>query len=101
VVRGPQLDLEELARSLAAQKKGAVQLCFERELKRDPRLKGSALVQVTLEPPHRLGAVAVRDDLQRPSFTKCVREAMRSLDFPNLEEDVTVELPFALKSPEL
>ncbi|MGC4120395.1 MAG: AgmX/PglI C-terminal domain-containing protein [Myxococcales bacterium] len=100
VARGPSVDLEELARSLATQKKGAVQLCFERELKRDPRLKGSAMVQVTLEAPHRVGAITVRDDLDRASFTKCVKTAMKALDFPNLSEDVTVELPFALKTPD-
>ncbi|HEY3446561.1 MAG TPA: AgmX/PglI C-terminal domain-containing protein [Myxococcales bacterium] len=100
VVRESLVDLEELARSLAAQKKGAVQLCFERELKRDPRLKGSAMVRVTLEAPHRIGSISVQDDLDRHSFTKCVRTAMKSLDFPSLSEDLTVELPFALKSPE-
>lgn len=101
VVRGPAVDLAELARSLATQKKGAVQLCFERELKRDPRLKGSAMVRVTLEAPHRLGAVSVHDDLGRATFTRCVKAAMRSLDFPSLAEDLTVELPFALKTPDL
>lgn len=101
VMRGPAVDLAELARSLATQKKGAVQLCFERELKRDPRLKGSAMVRVTLEAPHKLGAVSVHDDLDRATFTKCVKAAMRSLDFPSLAEDLTVELPFALKTPDL
>jgi len=100
MMRQERAALEDLARSLAVQKKGAVQLCFERELKRDPRLKGSATVTVSLEAPHRIGQVEVRDDLGRQAFTKCVRTAMRSLDFPTLSEDVTVELPFALKGPD-
>lgn len=101
VVRGGASPAQvELARSIAAQKKGAVQLCFERELKRDPGLTGSATVVLDLRRPHRLAKIVVRDDLKIPRFTRCVKDSMRSIDFPRLESSVTIELPFALKAPE-
>jgi hypothetical protein len=101
LVHTPQAVLEQLGQSLADQKRGAIQLCFEHELKRDPRLRGKAMVEVTLKAPHRLATVVVRDDLHRPGFTRCVGQAMRSVQFPILSEDVSVQLPFALRAPEL
>jgi hypothetical protein len=96
----PQAVLEDLARSLANQKRGAVQLCFERELKRDPHLRGNATVTIDLKAPHILARVFVQDSLHRPSFTHCVEQALRNVDFPHLGEDVSVEIPFALKAPD-
>lgn len=98
--RREQVDLASLARALAEQKKGAVQLCFERELKRDPRLRGSVLVALELKAPRSLGLVDVQTSLRRPTFVKCVGRAMQSVDFPTLQEDVRVELPFVLQTPE-
>lgn len=98
--RREQVDLASLARSLAEQKKGAVQLCFERELKRDPRLRGSLLVALELKAPRSLGLVDVQTSVRRPTFVKCVGRAMQSVDFPALEEDVRVEIPFVLQTPE-
>ena len=102
---GPSLhpqtvDAESLARSLADQKKGAVQLCFEHELKRNPHLSGSATVSLDLKAPHRLGRVEVTDSLHRKGFTRCVTRAMRSVQFPELAQDLSVELPFALRGHE-
>jgi hypothetical protein len=99
-LRAPKVDAETLARSLADQKKGAVQLCFERELKRNPHLSGSATVSLELKAPHRLGRVEVRDSLHRKPFTRCVTRAMRSVQFPELSQDLSVELPFALRPHE-
>jgi len=89
------------ARALADQKKGAIQQCYERELKRTPRLRGTVTVEVDLSVPNRVSAVRVKDTLRRGSFTACVTKTMRRLDVPPLDEDLTLELPFALKSPEL
>ena len=101
MVRAKAVDLEDLARSLAAQKKGAVQLCFEKELKRDPRLRGTVTVALELKAPHDLGAIDVQTSLPRKSFIKCVGQAMQTLDYPPLPDDVRVELPFVLKTPDL
>jgi len=100
-IRAEKVDLEALARSLAEQKKGAVQLCFERELKRDPRLRGTVTVALELKAPHRLGQIDVQSSLPKQSFIKCVGQAMQNVDFPNLGEDVRVELPFSLQTPGL
>ncbi|MBI5542670.1 MAG: AgmX/PglI C-terminal domain-containing protein [Deltaproteobacteria bacterium] len=86
---------------MAAQKTGAVQLCFERELKRDPRVRGSATVTLELRAPRQLERVDVHDTLGRKTFTSCVAQAMRTIDLPSLTEDVSMQIPFALKAPEL
>jgi hypothetical protein len=99
-LRAQKVDAESLARSLADQKKGAVQLCFEHELKRNPHLSGSATVSLELKAPHRLGRVEVKDSLHRKGFTRCVTRAMRSVQFPELRQDLSVELPFALRPHE-
>ncbi len=91
----------DLARAIANDRKGAVQLCYERELKRNPHLKGHVTVDLQLKAPHEIGALRVVDNLRRASFTRCVQNAMRHLDFPPLAEDLAFEIPFALTSPDL
>lgn len=98
-LRARPVDPFELARTIAEDKRGAVQLCYERELKRDPRLRGAATVTLHLRAPHRVAGVDVVDNLGRPSFGACVRSSMRTVDFPPLAEDLAIEIPFALTSP--
>jgi hypothetical protein len=41
----------------------------------------------------------VRDTLRRPGFTACVRRSMRKIFFPSIKEELSIEIPFDLKSP--
>ena len=93
------LDPEDLARSIAQDKGGAIQLCYERELKKSPRLKGRVVVALELAPPQKVRGVSVRDTLRRPGFTACVRRSMRKIFFPSIKEELSIEIPFDLKSP--
>lgn len=87
---------ESIARAIARAKRAAVQDCFERELKRSPDLRGNVTVELELSPPNRVGAVRVSDDLNRPELTRCVTATMQKLQFSGLNEEVSVQLPYAL-----
>jgi hypothetical protein len=87
---------EAIARAIANSKRGAVQQCFERELKRAPQLTGKVLVELELAPPQQVTKLLVRDDLDRPQFTRCVTQAMQHLSFVGLEEEVSIEIPYLL-----
>ena len=93
-------DPEELARSIANDKTGAVQLCYERELKKNPRLRGKVVVALDLKAPHSVARVTVRDTLKRSSFTQCVKSTMRKVYFSDIREDLSIEIPFVLRSPD-
>jgi hypothetical protein len=95
-----EVEVEGLARELVSQKKGAVRLCFEHELKRDPSLTDNVTVTLELRPPRRVAAVSVRDDNHDKALTRCIARAMRSLQLPVLSSDVSVELPFELRGHE-
>lgn len=87
---------ESIARAIAAEKRAAVRLCFERELKQQPTLTGNVTVELDLAPPDRVNEVRVSDDLQRPAFTQCVASAMHEARFAALNEEVSVRVPYVL-----
>ena len=89
---------EAIARAIAAAKRGAVQTCFERELKQTPTLTGTLIVELDLAPPQRVNAVRVTDDLHRPEFTQCVTSTMDHLSFVALNEEVSVRVPYLLSA---
>ncbi|MDP3237335.1 MAG: AgmX/PglI C-terminal domain-containing protein [Myxococcales bacterium] len=90
---------EGIARAIAAEKRAAVRSCFERELKEQPKLTGTVVVELDLAPPARVEAVRVSDDLNRPGFTRCVTAAMQGVRFAMLDEEISVRVPYVL-SPE-
>jgi hypothetical protein len=67
---------EDIARAIAAAKRAAVRTCFEHELKETPQLTGTVVVELDLAPPNRIDGLRVSDDLNRPTFTRCVTSAM-------------------------
>ena len=89
---------EAIARAIAADQRGAVRACFERELKGDPTLHGTVAVELDLAPPNQIAAVRVSDDLERPAFTECVSAAMRHARFAALNEEVHVRVPYVLSA---
>jgi len=89
---------EAIARAIQGAKRGAVQQCFERELKSNPKLSGTVVVELELAPPQQVSEVRVSDDLERPAFTQCVRAAMQSLSFSGLNEEISVRVPYAVSA---
>ncbi len=87
---------EAIARAIAADKRRAIQSCFEKELKDTPTLKGNVPVELDLAPPQRVDNVRVVDDLGRPTFTQCVSATMQHVTFVALNEEVSVQMPFVL-----
>ncbi|MDP1826025.1 MAG: AgmX/PglI C-terminal domain-containing protein [Archangium sp.] len=90
---------EDIARAIAAAKRAAVRTCFEHELKEQPQLRGTVIVELDLAPPNRVDGLRVSDDLNRPTFTRCVTSAMQGVRFAALDEEVSVRVPYVL-SPE-
>jgi hypothetical protein len=87
---------ESIARAIAAAKRAAVRNCFEHELKQQPKLTGTVVVELDLAAPDRVEALRVSDDLNRPEFTRCVTSAMQGLRFAALDEDISVRVPYTL-----
>ena len=87
---------ESIARAIAAAKRAAVRNCFEHELKQQPKLTGTVVVELDLAAPDRVEALRVSDDLNRPEFTRCVTSAMQGLRFAALDEDISVRVPYSL-----
>jgi hypothetical protein len=85
-----------IARAIADSKRAAVRTCFERELKQQPKLTGTVVVELDLAAPDRVEALRVSDDLSRPEFTRCVTSAMQGVRFAALDEDLSVRVPYAL-----
>ena len=72
--------------------------CFEHELKDQPRLTGTVIVELDLAPPDRIDGLRVSDDLNRPTFTRCVTSAMQEVRFAALEEEISVRVPYVLSA---
>lgn len=87
---------ESIARAIADAKRAAVRACFERELKQQPKLAGTVVVELDLAAPNRIEALRVSDDLNRPEFTRCVTNAMQGVRFAALDEDISVRVPYVL-----
>jgi hypothetical protein len=88
---------ESIARAIADEKRAAVRKCFEQELKQQPKLAGTVTVELDLVAPDRVEALRVRDDLNRPEFTRCVTSAMQGVRFAALDEDLSVQVPYTLR----
>ncbi len=102
-MRGPlahAVNPTEFAHQVAADRKGGIQLCYEKLLKRNPALRGKVMVELDLQLPNRLSGVVVHDSFHSPDFTRCVQGLMQRMVVPPLTESVTVEIPFALSAPQ-
>jgi TonB family protein len=72
----------ELAR-VVRQGMAAIRACYERALKRDPRLAGKLVVRFTITPAGTVSLVEVEDDsLGDAEVARCLREVFRRWRFP-------------------
>lgn len=91
----PEIDETSLTRWLQG-RKPAIQSCYERELKRSPKLAGRLLIRFAITSRGRVGGVGFDEDtLRSASVEDCISALMRGWVLPfKPEDDVPVALPF-------
>jgi TonB family protein len=96
----PELDSadvnrDELARYVKARLKAIIG-CYERELKRNPSLKGRVVVRFSITPAGRASGVEIEENsLGNEAVGACIRTIVRAWVFPfKPPDEVTVSYPF-------
>jgi outer membrane biosynthesis protein TonB len=94
-VDSADVDRDALARYVKARLK-AIQNCYERELKRNPTLKGRVVVRFSITRGGRTGDIEVEENtLGNEAVGSCIRTVIRSWIFPfKPDDDVPVAYPF-------
>src|SRR5262249_55131894 len=94
-VESSDVDREKLAHYVRQRLK-AMQGCYERELKRNPRLKGKIVVRFSILPSGRSGEIDFeQDSLGNEVVSSCIRSVIRGWVFPFKPSDaVSVAYPF-------
>ncbi len=89
------LDTNSIAK-VVGRRKGAVKSCYEKQLKRNPKLAGKVKVQFTILESGRVGqARVVEDTTGDPAVGTCIANAMKRWRFPKPDGgSVTVAFPF-------
>lgn len=74
----------------------AIQNCYERELKRNPSLKGKVVVRFSITPAGRSADIEIEENtLGTDSVASCIRTVIRTWVFPfKPESEVPVAYPF-------
>jgi hypothetical protein len=94
IVDDPNVNADALAKYVT-QRKSAIQNCYERELKRNPSLKGRLVVRFTIGTSGRTTEIEFEQNDLNDSVASCVRAVIRGWLFPfRPDEDVTVAYPF-------
>lgn len=94
-VESADVDRDALARYVKARLK-AIQNCYEKELKRNPSLKGKVVVRFSIKPTGRPGDIDIEENtLGNEAVGSCIRTVIRSWVFPfKPDDDVPVAYPF-------
>jgi TonB family protein len=94
-VDSSEVSPKDLARFIQRMK-ASIQRCYEKELKRDPTLKGRVLVRFNLKPDGRAGNVEVDEStLRSDGVSSCIITTIRGWKFPfQPSDDVPVSYPF-------
>lgn len=94
-VDSKDVDREALNKYLRS-RKAAITGCYERELKRNPSLKGKIVVRFTITKMGRASDVAIEDDtMHNEGVASCIKTVIRGWVFPfKPEDDVPVAYPF-------
>ena len=100
----PEVDSADVDRAALSRyirdRLGAIRGCYERELKRNPGLKGKVVVRFNITPAGRAGDVKIEENtLGSPEVASCVTGLMRSWIFPfKPPDEVPVQYPFLFTS---
>ena len=100
----PEVDSADVDRAALARyirdRLGAIRGCYERELKRNPGLKGKVVVRFNITPAGRAGDVRIEENtLGSAEVGACIQGLMRSWIFPfKPPDEVPVQYPFLFTS---
>jgi TonB family protein len=95
-VESTTVDRDQLSRYVKSRLR-AVTSCYEKELKRNPSLKGRVVVQFTIKPDGRTTDVNVNENtVGSDAVAQCIRFLIRAWTFPfKPEKEATVAYPFS------
>jgi TonB family protein len=90
-----QVDRDALARYVRA-RINAIQSCYEKELRRNPSLKGRVVVRFTITTSGRASEVEIEENgVGNEAVASCIRTYIRGWVFPfKPDDDVSVAYPF-------
>jgi outer membrane biosynthesis protein TonB len=100
----PEVDSADVDRAALSRyirdRLGAIRGCYERELKRNPGLKGKVVMRFNITPAGRAGDVRIEENtLGSPEVASCIQGLMRSWIFPfKPPDEVPVQYPFLFTS---
>lgn len=100
----PEVDSADVDRAALSRyirdRLGAIRGCYERELKRNPGLKGKVVIRFNITPAGRAGDVRIEENtLGSPEVASCIQGLMRSWIFPfKPPDEVPVQYPFLFTS---
>lgn len=94
-VESSDVDREKLA-AYVRSRKGAIQQCYEKELKRNPSLKGKVVVRFSITPAGRTSDIDIEENtLGNEAVGSCIKTTIRGWVFPfKPPSDVPVAYPF-------
>jgi outer membrane biosynthesis protein TonB len=93
-----ELDGKSVARKIRARRR-AFQACYERQLKRNPSLKGKIVLEVTVGENGRVSDIFVADNDLNNAVANCIKGKMRSIRFPKPDGgEATFSYPFIFAS---
>jgi outer membrane biosynthesis protein TonB len=94
-VESADVDREKLA-AYVRSRKGAIQQCYEKELKRNPSLKGKVVVRFSITPAGRTSDIDIEENtLGNEAVGSCIKTTIRGWIFPfKPESEVPVAYPF-------
>ncbi|MBX5483853.1 MAG: TonB family protein [Myxococcaceae bacterium] len=93
-VESSDVDPQAVARYVKGRLK-AIQACYEKELKRNPSLKGRVVVRFTITPSGRVGTVEIEENSLNDAVANCIRTYIRGWVFPfKPEDEVPIAYPF-------
>jgi TonB family protein len=94
-VDSADVDREALARYIKA-RLTAIRGCYEKELKRNPTLKGKVVVRFNITPAGRAGDIRIEENsVGSAEVGQCIASLMRSWIFPfKPPDEVAVQYPF-------
>ena len=98
-VESKDVDREALAKYVRS-RKAAIQGCYEKELKRNPSLKGKVVVRFTITKLGRASEISIEEDtMGNDAVGGCIKTIIRGWVFPfKPEDDVPVAYPFVFSA---
>ncbi len=94
-IESGQVDREKLM-AYVRQRRSAIVNCYEKELKRNPSLKGKVVVRFSITPAGRTSEIEIEENtLGNEAVSSCIRTVIRGWVFPfKPEGDTSVAFPF-------